>query len=194
METRMRPLSMPGLIFACLALAPPIARAEPDPTPPAAQGLRFALIKPGVWYELIAEHSGKALEVPVGAGDHAPLQQATVTGADNQLFRFDQVRGGFFKIVSKASGEVLQIKDGSLLDHARVEQGPWTGADGQMFTLVEDTDGAFQIVSRLSGYAFDVLGGVNAVGEAQPVVVYPPYAAKNHKFKLVQVGASAASP
>jgi len=62
----MRPLSMPGLIFACLALAPPIARAEPDPTPPAAQGLRFALIKPWVWYELIAEHSGKALEVPVG--------------------------------------------------------------------------------------------------------------------------------
>jgi len=184
-----------GLAAVCLAGAPCVAAAQTLPAPVTPTGgLRFALVKDGVWYSMIAEHSGKALEIPLGGGDHAPLQQAAPTGADNQLFRFDQVRSGFFRIVCKASGEVLEIKDGSLQDHARVQQSPWTGQGGQLFTLVQDTDGSFQIVSKLSGYAFDVLGGVGAVADGVPVVVYPPYAARNHKFKLVEAPAAAGSP
>jgi len=86
---------------------------------------------------------------------------------------------------------VLEIKDNSLLDHARVVQDDWTGAENQMFAPVEDTDGSFQIIARSSGYAFDVLGGVGATADANPVIVYPAYAAKNHKFKLVEAAAPA---
>jgi hypothetical protein len=177
---------------AALAQAAPASSVQTAPRVP----LRFHLIKDGVWYSLIAEHSGKALEVPAGAttGGGAPLQQNPPTGADNQLFRFDQVRSGYFKIVVKSTGKVLEIKDNSLIDHAPVVEGDWTGAENQMFTLVEDSDGSFQIIARGSGYAFDVLGGVGAVADANPVVVYPPYAAKNHKFKLVEAPAKGQAP
>jgi len=191
----------PILVAAGLLIIPAAALAQSAPsmapTPAAEAGprvpLRFHLIKDGVWYSLIAEHSGKALEVPAGAeaGDGAPLQQNPPTGADNQLFRFDQVRSGYFKIVVKSTGKVLEIKDNSLLDHARVVQDDWTGAENQMFAPVEDTDGSFQIIARSSGYAFDVLGGVGATADANPVIVYPAYAAKNHKFKLVEAAAPA---
>ena len=182
-----------GLLAAGLLLSPLAAGAQTAPPAAPRTALRFHLIKDGVWYSLIAEHSGKALAVAADSGDGAPLVQQTPTGGDNQLFRFDQVRSGYFKITVKSSGKVLEIKDNSLLDHAPVQQDDWTGQENQMFTLVEDTDGAFQVIVKSSGYAFDVLGGVGSVGENQQVIVYPPYAAKNHKFKLVEAAPAAAA-
>ncbi len=176
-----------GILLALAGAMQAPAQAGSQPTA-ALQPLRFALIKEGVWYSLIAEHSNKALAVAPGAesGDGAPLQQITPTGADNELFRFDQVRSGYFKIVVKSTGKVVEVKDNSMLDHARVVQGDWAGGDNQMFTLVQDTDGSFQIVARSNGYALDVLGGAAAIGDGVPVIVYPPFAAKNHKFRLVE--------
>ena len=152
--------------------------------------IKLGDIKEDAWYSIVACHSGKTLEIRGGVAgkeNGLPLQQNEATGAGNQLFQFKQVQSGYFEIIAKHSGKVLEIRDNSLKDHAPVQQNEAKGRDNQMFTLVKDTDGAYSIIARSSGYGFDVLGGVAAVSNNVPVIVYPPGNAKNQKFRLIPV-------
>ena len=148
-------------------------------------GIQLVQIKSGSWYSLVAEHSGKALEIQ-GDEDGAALQQDEATGANNELFQFRQVESGWFEIISKSSGKALELKDASVLDHTPVQQNAFTGRDSQLFALVQDTDGSYSVISKLSGYCFDILGGVKALADHTPVIVYPAGSAKNHKFKVIE--------
>jgi hypothetical protein len=146
------------------------------------------LIKINSWYSIIAVHSGKALEVAGGVDgttNGLQLQQNENTGAPNQLFQFKQVQSGFYQIVAKHSGKVLEIRDNSLKDHASAPQNEASGKDNQLFGLVQETTGNYRIISRSTGYGFDVLGGVKAVGDNVPVIVYPASGATNQVFKLI---------
>jgi hypothetical protein len=113
------------------------------------------------------------------------LQQNEPTGADNQLFQFKQIQSGYFQIIVKHSGKVLEVRDGSMKDHAVVQQNEANGKDYQLFTVVKETGGNYRFIARHSGYGFDVLGGVNALSNNVPVVVYPATGARNQTFKLV---------
>lgn len=168
---------IPAMI-GCLLAAPLGAAAADAPT----GGIKLVQIDSNAWYSLIAGHSRKVLQV-AASGD--ALEQDTPTGADNQLFQFRQVTSGWFHIVVKSTGKVLEIKDGSLLDHARVQQADASDGENQLFALVEDSDGSWNIVAKSSGYCFDILGGVKAVDDHTPVIVYPAGNARNHKFSLV---------
>jgi hypothetical protein len=70
-------------------------------------------------------------------------------------------------------------------DHAVVQQNEANGKDYQLFTVVKETGGNYRFIARHSGYGFDVLGGVNALSNNVPVVVYPATGARNQTFKLV---------
>jgi hypothetical protein len=151
--------------------------------------MKSANLDPGAWYSLIAVHSGKALEIAGGTDGKAagqPLQQNEPTGAANQLFQFRQAQSGFFVITVKHSGKALEIRDASPNDHAAIQQAEATGRDQQLFALVQETSGNWRIVSRLTGYGFDVLGGVNSLGNNIPVIVYPATGATNQTFRLVE--------
>jgi formylglycine-generating enzyme len=162
-----------------------IARTIP---PPSDSPLKFSDINEEAWYKIIAENSGKTLEVAAGPGaqEGRPLQQNESTGSDNQLFRFRRVRSGYYQILTKQEGQALRIRGSSLLDHAPVEQNADTGAENQLFTLVKDTDDAYSIVAKISGYCFDISGGVGSVGNGAPVIVYAPGNALNHKFAIIE--------
>lgn len=167
------------LTLLCAVFCATAARAQ----------IKMASINEAAWYSIIATHSGKALEiadVPGASLDGRQLQQDEVTGADNQLFQFKQIQSGYFQITAKSSGRVLEIRDNSMKDHAVVQQNQATGAENQLFTLCRDADGNYSIIVKSSGYGFDVLGGVNALGDKIAVIVYPAGGARNQRFKLVQ--------
>lgn len=150
--------------------------------------IKMASIDVAAWYSLIAVHSGKALEIQGGAqglDGGRPLQQGESTGADNQLFQLKQIQSGYFEITAKSSGLVLEIKENSLKDHAPVQQNRASGKDNQLFALARDSDGSYAIIAKSSGYGFDVAGGVTALGNGVPVIVYPAGGAKNQRFRLV---------
>jgi hypothetical protein len=154
--------------------------------------IKLADIKEDAWYSIIACHSGKALEIQGAGKDNGlQLQQNEPTGADNQLFQFKQIQSGYFQITVKHSGKVLEVRDGSMKDHAVVQQNEFNGKDYQLFTVVKETGGNYRIIARHSGYGFDVLGGVNALSNNVPVVVYPATGARNQTFKLVAAKPSA---
>jgi hypothetical protein len=150
--------------------------------------MQSANLKPDAWYSIIAVHSGKALEIAGGVDGKASglqLQQNEVTGAANQLFRFKQVKSGFFTITAKHSGKVLEIRDNSIKDHAPVQQNDANGQDNQLFTLVKDP-GSYRIIARSTGYGFDVAGGVKSTNNNVPVIVYPATGAANQTFRIVE--------
>ena len=159
--------------------------------------MKSAPLDPGAWYNIIAVHSGKALEVaPDEAGKTGAsiLQQNERTGAPNQLFQFKQAQSGYFQITVKHSGKVLEIRDSSLMDHAPVQQGEPTGQENQHFALVKETSGDYRIIARLSGFGFDVSGGVKSTGNQIPVIVYPATGATNQTFQLVEVSEKPSDP
>jgi hypothetical protein len=156
---------------------------------PAFAQLKSANLDPQAWYSIIAAHSGKALEIAggiEGKADGLPLQQNVPTGAANQLFQFKQIKSGFFQIIVKHSGKVLEIRNNSPKALAQIQQDKPNGKDFQLFTLVQDSSGNYRIISRSTGYGFDVSGGVTAISNNTPVIVYPATGASNQMFSLVQ--------
>jgi formylglycine-generating enzyme required for sulfatase activity len=166
------------------------------PVSPAGP-LALVEINQDTWYRIIACHSGKVLEIAAGEvslNQGRQLEQNAVTGKDYQLFQFHQIQSGYYQIRVKSGGLVLQIKDDSLADHAPVELGKPTGQDNQLFTLVRDTNDSFSIIAKSSGYGLDVAGGVGAVGDHVPVIVYPPNNSLNHKFWIIPAEVADAKP
>jgi hypothetical protein len=154
------------------------------------------VIKEDVWFRIVPGHSRQPLEIQggvTGNEDGLPLRQSAstnATGGGNQLFQFQRVRGGYYKIFVQQSRKVLEVKDASLELHALIEQGADHGADNQLFALVKHADGAFQIVGKNSGFGLDVFkdaviqyqmyGNANQTFRLEPVKTESPAAPANH--------------
>ncbi|MCE7009489.1 RICIN domain-containing protein [Kibdelosporangium philippinense] len=76
----------------------------------------------GGWFELIAEHSGKCMDVRGASRDRVPIIQFQCYGTDNQLWRFNDVGNNRVR---------LQVK----LDNGFVAQ---TGANGLPYRAIHD--------------------------------------------------------
>jgi len=86
---------------------------------------------------LIAEHSGKCLEVSSGSSG-APAQQWTCNGDARQDWQFPVVGDWWnnqYKIVSAGSGMCLTVADASLADGAAVVQLPCNGSANQVWNI-----------------------------------------------------------
>ena len=65
----------------------------------------------------------------------APIQQYDYLGGDNQKWRFILVQNGFFKIVAKQSGKVLDVQGASPSDGALIQQWNYLGSDNQKWSV-----------------------------------------------------------
>src|SRR5947209_7840316 len=89
------------------------------------------------YYQIVAKHSGKVLDVKAGSTDNgADIIQYHSTGADSQQWQLVPASGGYYQIMAKHSGKVLDVKAGSTEDGALVTQYHATGADNQLWKLV----------------------------------------------------------
>lgn len=93
---------------------------------------------------------------------------------------------GYYQIVAKHSGKVLDVKGGSTDNGADIIQYHATGADNQLWQPVPASGGYYQITSKHSGKVLDVKGG--STEDGAQVVQYQPTGGDNQLWNFVSVG------
>jgi chitinase len=111
------------------------------------------------YYEIVARHSGKCLDVEgesTAAG--ARVIQFGCGGWPNQQWRIIHVGGGFFKMVARHSGKVLDVQGAGLDNGTPVWQWDENGTAAQQWEIIDVGGGYFKILARHSGKGLDVAG------------------------------------
>jgi poly(3-hydroxybutyrate) depolymerase len=118
-------------------------------TPPSGS------VEVGVNYRLVAQHSGKLMDIAgVATAAGALLQQWSATGGLNQQFDFLDSGSGYYRIRARHSGMVLQVASNS--SGANITQQADSGATSQQWRVVDQGNGVVSLVNRASGLAMDV--------------------------------------
>ena len=117
------------------------------------------------YYEIVARHSGKCLDVSgASTATGALLHQWDCVGIANQQWQIIDVGGGYNKIVARHTGKVADVANGSLTNGAAVWQMDENGTAAQQWQIVDVGGGYFKILARHSGKALDVAGGYTTNG------------------------------
>ncbi|MFG1935852.1 family 20 glycosylhydrolase [Micromonospora tulbaghiae] len=132
---------------------------------------------PAVEYRILNRNSGKALEVPAGAGDGGHAIQWTNNGALHQRWTLTDAGNGYYRIANRSSGKVLDVFGSQTADGADVIQWAWTGNDNQLWSIVPE-GGYHRIVNRATGKALTVAGSDLTDGAD---VVQSTYTGGNHQ-------------
>lgn len=106
--------------------------------PASAHGLTpGATPRVDTYYQLIAQHSGRCLDVAGSSmGDNAYVQQWDCNGKSNQLWRISSADLGYYTIVSQSSSKCLDVSINPKGAGAIVQQYTCNGAQNQQFRFV----------------------------------------------------------
>jgi hypothetical protein len=117
------------------------------------------------YYEIVARHSGKCLDVEGGStAAGALVKQYTCGGWTNQQWQVVSVGGGYYKIVARHSGKVLDVQWAGLDNGVPVWQWDENGTAAQQWAITDVGGGYVWIMARHSGKALDVEGGYTTDG------------------------------
>ncbi|PZG01797.1 RICIN domain-containing protein [Micromonospora deserti] len=154
----------------------------------AAHQADAATIDTSAYYEIVARHSGKAMDIAGSStADGAAAQQWTRANRANQQFQFVDAGGGYYKIRARHSGKVIDVANASTANGANVVQWADHGGTNQQFRVVDTTDGYVKLINRNSGKALDVWGWSTTDGAR--VSQYTDTGGANQQWQLVRVGA-----
>lgn len=155
--------------------------------PPRAQA---ATVNTSAWYVLVNRNSGKAIDVynrATNAG--AGIAQYARNDGNWQQWQFTDVGSGYYKIVSRHSGLVLELPN--VNDGTQLIQNTDNGSARQQFTLKDSAGGYVRLLNRHSGKALDVWEWSTADGAI--VSQYGDLDGANQQWQLVQVGSGGGS-
>ena len=145
----------------------------------ASDGSDSSQPEPGVFYRLVAQHSGKAADVEgASTAAGAALVQWPAHDGTNQQFEFLDSGGGYRRIRARHSGLVLQ-GSGSGGD---VTQQVDSGAASQQWEVVDHGDGTVGLVGRSNGLAMDVWNVSTEDGAR--ISQWTPTGGANQRFRL----------
>jgi alpha-L-fucosidase 2 len=140
-----------------------------------------SVVEPGVYYRLVAQHSGKLADISgVSTAAGALLHQWSATTGLNQQFDFLDSGGGYYRIRARHSGLVAQVANST--SGADITQQPDIGAASQQWRVVDQGSGVVSLVNRQSGLAMDVWNASTADGAR--ISQWTPAAAANQRFLL----------
>ncbi|QNP74752.1 glycoside hydrolase N-terminal domain-containing protein [Streptomyces roseirectus] len=139
------------------------------------------LVEPGVYYRLVAQHSGKHADISgVSTSAGALLHQWSPTSGLNQQFDFLDSGDGHYRVRARHSGLVLQAAGSAT--GADITQQPDTGAANQQWRLIDQGNGVVSLINRQSGLAMDVWNASTADGAR--ISQWTPGTASNQRFLL----------
>lgn len=173
-----------------VALAAALAAVTAAVTMSAANA---ATIDTSAWYQLLARHSGKAMDINgASTADGATVVQWTPGTGTNQQFQFVDSGGGFYRLRARHSGKVLDVEGGSTANGANVRQ--WTDGNGtnQQFQVIDTDSGYVKLVNRASGKPLDVWARSTADGAL--VSQYTDNGGTNQQWRLVVVAGGTTTP
>jgi len=119
-----------------------------------------------VWFALVNRNSGKALDVvhddPATTNtdeskvDGAKTTQWTRDDRASQQWQFVDAGGGYYKLVNRNSGKVLDVPASSTADGTMLDQWTDNGGRNQQFNLEGYGSGYVRLINRNSGKAVSV--------------------------------------
>jgi alpha-L-fucosidase 2 len=142
-----------------------------------------SVVETGVYYTLVAQHSGKRADINGAATSAgAVLIQWSASSGQNQQFDFLDSGGGYYRVRARHSGLVLQAGSAAGAD---ITQQPDTGATSQQWRVVDQGGGVVGLVNRQSSLAMDVWQASTADGAH--ISQYTESGAANQRFQLQRV-------
>lgn len=105
------------------------------------------------YYRLVSKMSGKAIDAET---DEA-LWMGKSSRKETQLFSFVPVEDGWYRIVHKKTGKVLDIMLAGVNDGAQIHLWDFTGADNQLWSLEPAGKDCYKIKSKASGKCVDIV-------------------------------------
>lgn len=91
------------------------------------------------------------------------VQLGMRTGVASQVYDFEYIGNGYYKIMSKDKGKVLDVYGGSSQLGANLWTYEWNNSDAQLWKLIDAGGGSFYIKSKL-GTVIDLKWGATSVG------------------------------
>lgn len=106
-------------------------------------------------------NSSKVFDIADGSVmNGASLQLYSSNGTNAQVFEFKKAFGGFYYILNKKSGKVLDVKGGGLVDGVKIQQYSLVeGCENQLWSLKKNEDNSYTIFSKVNGLVLDVENG-----------------------------------
>lgn len=92
----------------------------------------------------------------------ALVKQVTCGGLANQQWHIVPLGDGYYKIVARHSGKVLDVQGGGLDNGTPIWQWDENGTPAQQWQIIKVGDVYYKIVARHSGKVLDVAGGSTA--------------------------------
>jgi hypothetical protein len=153
--------------------------------PPAAGG--GGPVQPGVFYQLIAAHSGKAIDIEQASTQAgAAVIQWAPNGGQNQHFQFIPTGDGYYQIAARHSNLLLDLFESNPNNGATIVQWTTNGGTNQQWQVIDRGSGQVSLINRLSGRALDVWEASTADGAR--ISQWDSHGGTNQRFQLVQVG------
>lgn len=108
-------------------------------------------------------------------------------GSDNQIFYFERLSDGTYRIKAKHSGRYLEVRDSSHNNGAEVAQWEWhDGYSCKRWYIIDTGGGYYKLVNKESGKCLDV-AGANTTNSTR-IQQYEDNATDAQRFKLTKVG------
>jgi hypothetical protein len=132
---------------------------------------------------ILAQHSRQALDVcGMSAGEGATLIQWPHHSHHNQLFRFEPLDDGHYRIVAIHTGQVLDVSGGSTDSGAPIIQWPWHGGNNQRFRVKAVGDGDYSLIAKHSNKVLDVNGASPLPGAT--IIQWDYHGNTNQRWKI----------
>lgn len=80
------------------------------------------------------------------------IQINVIDNADAQRYEIEYVADGYYRIINKASGKVLDVAGQSRETRVNLQQADWTGGDGQLWRFISTGEGSYFIKSKLGTF------------------------------------------
>ena len=101
----------------------------------------------------------------------------------NQIFNFENLGNGYYKIIAEHSGKSLDVYNNENKSGANVQQYSWNNNENQQWVIREAGDGYFYIISKGNGLYLDVYEGV-AKNDAN-IDTYSGHGGTSEKWSLI---------
>ncbi|WP_395805465.1 RICIN domain-containing protein [Archangium minus] len=123
------------------------------------------LPQPGTIAQLVAQHSGKCLDVSnSGTANGTNIQQWGCNGTNAQAFRLEAASGGNYTLVNVNSGKCVDVSSSGTADGTNIQLWECNGTNAQVFRLSPLSNGSYNLVNVNSGKCVDVANVSTADG------------------------------
>lgn len=195
-------VSLGATLAACAGPPPPPPRpgarsAQAPVAAPAAPSARAPLASPGGTHTIVADHSGKCLDVEGGlTDDGVPVALWACHARPHQLWTVrDDAGGGGSRIVAAHSGKCLSIAGVGAGDEGYAVQQPCAAgapAAGQGWNLQRLAGNRYRLISTADGRCLDADGG--GVPDGTRVLGYGCVPGARHQEWILAPASLAAAP